>query len=122
MRSGAAASRQPIALRRPRQTGGTVDVGGTGGVQAPGPTWLHAPSDSPGTFTQRNASASRLPVFVVGRGPRPRPGGLHQSCLSGYATVACQGPRPSRLVSTTKCVVGCTEPSIDAQRESMPTV
>src|SRR5438045_73357 len=94
----------------------------SGSVVEPEMPRLHDPSDSPGTFTHRNASASGLLVFVVGGGPRPRPGGLHQSCLSGYATVVCQGPRPSRLVSTTKCVAGCTEPSIDARRESMPTV
>jgi len=50
---------------------------------------------------------SGSPVSVVGRRPRPRSGGLHQSCGSGYAASGVHGPRPLRLVSMTKCVVGC---------------
>jgi|GEM_PF-780266 len=66
----------------------------------PVPLRSHWPSDSPGTFTQRKASRSGLPVVVVGAMPRPRPGGLHQS--SGPT----HGPWPLRLVSMTKWVVG----------------
>src|SRR5450756_1529915 len=50
---------------------------------------------------------SGSPVSVVGRRPRPRSGGLHQSCGSGYAASGVHGPSPLRLVTMTKCVVGC---------------
>src|SRR4051812_49083029 len=90
------------------------------------PSRVHEPSDSPGVLIQTYASTSALPVLVVGPMPAPRAGGLHQSCATpafAYPAAAqFQGPSPLRLVSTTKCVVGCTLPSICAQRESIPTV
>src|SRR4051794_41879427 len=74
----------------------------SGSVVAPAMPRLQDPSDSPGTFAQRYASTSGLPVSVVGGIPSPRAGGLHQSCASGYDAVGFHGPRPLRLRSVPK--------------------
>src|SRR3954447_7915445 len=93
---------------------------------------LHCPSDSPGFFTQRYASASATPVVAVGLVPFPEPGGLHQlpfwsavitdaGWLYGAAAYADMsfGPRPLRLVSTMKCAVGTAPLSMEAKRSLM---
>src|SRR4051812_49644370 len=85
----------------------------SGSVVAPAMPRLQDPSDSPGTFAQTYASTSGLPVSVVGGIPSPRPGGLHQSCASGYDAVGFHGPRPLRLVSITKSAVpGVENPAL----------
>src|SRR4051812_49927149 len=77
----------------------------SGSCEPAGSPRVHEPSDSPGTFTHSFASSSGEPVLrVVGRSPRPRPGGLHQSCGSLYVFAGgVHGPWPLRLVSITKC-------------------
>jgi HxlR-like helix-turn-helix len=51
----------------------------SGSAEPAGSPREHEPSDSPGTFTHSFASSSGEPVArVVGRSPRPRPGGLHR--------------------------------------------
>jgi hypothetical protein len=72
----------------------------SGSMEPAGAPRVQEPSDSPGTLTQSLASSSGEPVSrVVGRSPRPRPGGLHQSCGSLYLpTGGVQGPWPLRLV------------------------
>src|SRR4051812_38409504 len=93
---------------------------------------LHCPSDSPGFFTHRYASASGTPVFAVGLVPFPEPGGLHQFPFcravitdAGWFYVAApyadmpSGPAPSRLVSTMKCAVGTAPLSMEAKRSLM---
>src|SRR5262245_26950074 len=91
----------------------------SGSVVEPATPRLHEPSDSPGTLIQRYASTSAFPATgaAAGRGPSPRPGGLHQSCLSGYAVDVVHGPLPFRLVSTTKCVA-----PVAVSRVSIPEV
>src|SRR6185437_8617446 len=83
----------------------------------------HCPSDWPGVLTHRNASARGSPVLVVGRSPRPRSGGLHQTCGSGQVTPAgaAHGPAPLRLVSTTKCasLSGATVPTFWSYQASV---
>src|SRR5687767_10392592 len=90
------------------------------------------PSDSPGIFAHTYASISGTPVFVVGRTPTPRPGGLHQLPLrsvlttpsgwlygaAAYADMSL-GPRPLRLVSTTNPVVGTAVPRLSAYHWSV---
>src|SRR3954447_12187386 len=78
----------------------------SGSAEPGGSPRVHEPSLSPGTFTHSFASSSGEPVLrVVGRSPRPRPGGLHQSCGSLYLPAGgVHGPWPLRLVSITKCV------------------
>ncbi|GII98626.1 hypothetical protein CLV28_0392 [Sediminihabitans luteus] len=88
----------------------------------------HAPSDVPGTLTQRYASTSTVPTGStstvptptvptptvpagptpsVGRAPAPRPGGLHHASASAPSANppagGVHGPRPLREVSTTRC-------------------
>ena len=76
-----------------------------------------APSDSPGGFTQTNASTFAMPVEAVGSAPMPAPRGLHQrprcarrstldaltqvlrSVLVEAAVGRCEPPQPLREVS-----------------------
>src|SRR5665647_3454769 len=86
----------------------------SGSVVLPATLRVHCPSDCPGVFTHREASSSAFDGtgFAAGRSPRPRPGGLHQSCavpaLVYPAAAQFQGPRPLRLVSMTKCLTPAT--------------
>src|SRR6202035_5525026 len=52
----------------------------------------------------RNASTSANPVVVVGRGPSPRPGGLHRFSIPWLlGCLLSSGPRPFEDVLTMKC-------------------
>src|SRR4051794_41891896 len=77
----------------------------SGSAEPAGSPRVQEPSLSPGTFTHSFASRSGEPVLrVVGRSPRPRPGGLHQSCGSLYVLAGgVHGPWPLRLAAIPEC-------------------